>query len=37
MLANMGADVTFKRYAGMPHTISREELAEAKALLAKSL
>jgi len=37
VLANMGADVTLRRYPGMPHTISREEIAEAKAILAKTL
>jgi phospholipase/carboxylesterase len=37
VLANMGADVTLKRYPGMPHTIAREEIEEAKALIAKAL
>jgi len=37
VLTKMGADVTLKRYAGMPHTISREEISEARALLAKAL
>jgi len=37
VLANMGADVTLRRYPGMPHTISREEIAEAKAILMKTL
>jgi phospholipase/carboxylesterase len=36
-LAKMGAEVTLKRYPGMPHTIAREELAEAKALLTRAL
>ena len=37
MLASMGADVTLRRYPGMPHTVSREEIDEAKAILAKTL
>ena len=37
VLTKMGADVTLKRYAGMPHTISRQEISEARALLAKAL
>jgi len=37
VLANMGAEVTLRRYPGMPHTISREEIVEAKAILAKTL
>jgi phospholipase/carboxylesterase len=37
VLANMGAEVTLKRYPGMPHTIAREEVDEAKVLIAKTL
>jgi phospholipase/carboxylesterase len=37
VLANMGANITLKRYPGMPHTIAREEIEEAKALIAKTL
>jgi len=36
-LKEMGADVTLKRYPGMPHTISREEVEEAKLLIASAL
>jgi predicted esterase len=34
VLTRMGADVTFKRYPGMPHTITRAEIEEARKLLA---
>jgi predicted esterase len=37
VLANLGADVTLKRYPGMPHTIAREEIDEAKKLIARAL
>jgi len=37
VLENMGAEVTLKRYPGMPHTIDHEELAEAKELIARML
>jgi phospholipase/carboxylesterase len=37
VLTGMGADVTLKRYPGMPHTISREEITEAKALIVRTL
>jgi predicted esterase len=37
VLGNMGADVTLRRYPGMPHTVARDEIAAAKAILAKTL
>jgi predicted esterase len=37
VLANLGADVALKRYPGMPHTIAREEIDEAKMLIARAL
>jgi phospholipase/carboxylesterase len=37
VLTKMGADVTLQRYPGMPHTISREEIAAARAVIAKAL
>ncbi len=37
VLTGLGADVTLKRYPGMAHTISREEIAEAKDLIARTL
>jgi phospholipase/carboxylesterase len=37
VLTKMGAEVTLKRYPGMPHTISREEIEEARALISKIL
>ena len=37
VLTSMGADVTPRRDPGMPHTISREEIEEARALLAQAL
>lgn len=37
VLANMGADVMLKRYPGMPHTITREEIEEAKLLIARTM
>ena len=37
VLAKLGAEVKLKRYPGMPHTVSREELEEARALIAKTL
>jgi phospholipase/carboxylesterase len=37
VLSALGAEVVLKRYPGMPHTINREELAEAKRLIAKAL
>ena len=33
VMRQMGAEVTLKRYPGMPHTIAREEIAEAKKVL----
>ena len=35
VLTGMGAQVVLKRYPGMPHTVSREEIAEAKKLVAE--
>ena len=37
VLEKMGADVTLKRYPGMPHTIAREEIDQARALIARML
>ena len=37
VLSGLGAEVTLKRYPGLPHTISTEELAEARTLIAKAL
>lgn len=37
VLSKLGADVVLRRYPGMPHTISREEIAEAKRLIAAGL
>lgn len=37
VLADMGAEVTLKRYPGMPHTIAREEIAEATKLIGNAL
>ena len=34
VLRRMGAEVTARRYPGMPHTVNEEELAAARALLA---
>jgi predicted esterase len=34
---NLGAEVGLKRYPGMPHTIAREEIDQAKMLIAKAL
>jgi phospholipase/carboxylesterase len=34
VLSGMGADVTLRRYPGMPHTISRQEIEEARSLIA---
>ena len=36
VLSAMGADVLLKRYNGMPHTINREEIEEARGLLARA-
>ena len=33
LLLGMGAEVTIRRYPGMPHTISQQEIAEARAAL----
>jgi len=35
-LSAMGAEVVLKRYPGMPHTVSQEEIEEAKRLLARA-
>ncbi|MEI9975564.1 MAG: dienelactone hydrolase family protein [Ignavibacteriota bacterium] len=37
VLAKMGAEVTLRRYPGMPHTISRAEIDEARELMARLL
>jgi len=37
ILGGMGAEVTLQRYPGMPHTVSREEIEQAKKLLAAVL
>jgi phospholipase/carboxylesterase len=37
ILGGMGAEVTLKRYPGMPHTVSREEIEQAKKLIAAVL
>jgi predicted esterase len=37
VLSNMGADVTLKRYPGIPHTVTAEEIEEARLLIATSL
>jgi predicted esterase len=37
VLANLGAEVTLKRYPGIPHTIAREELDDARKLIARAL
>lgn len=37
VLAQMGADVMLRRYPGMPHTISRAELEQARSLFAGKL
>lgn len=37
VLAAMGAEVVLRRYPGMGHTISREEIAEAKRLIGEAL
>ena len=37
VLSNLGAEVTLKRYPGMPHTIAREELQEARLLIGRAL
>jgi predicted esterase len=37
VLGSMGADVTLRRYPGMPHTISREEIDAARTVIAKAL
>jgi predicted esterase len=34
ILRSLGADVTLRRYPGMPHTVSEDEIAEARKLLA---
>ena len=36
VLSALGADVLFRRYPGMPHTISRQELEEARRLLDRT-
>lgn len=35
VLAQMGADVTLRRYPGLPHTISYQEIEEARAVLTQ--
>ncbi|HVN04530.1 MAG TPA: dienelactone hydrolase family protein [Bryobacteraceae bacterium] len=37
VLSSIGAEVVLKRYPGMPHTINREEIDEARKLVARSL
>jgi phospholipase/carboxylesterase len=37
VLSALGADVLLRRYPGMPHTISRQELEEARGLLDRTL
>jgi predicted esterase len=37
VLTELGAQVTLKRYPGIPHTITREEIEEAKTILAGAL
>jgi phospholipase/carboxylesterase len=34
VLSRMGAEVTLRRYPGMPHTIARQEIEEARSLIA---
>ena len=34
ILRSLGAEVTLRRYPGLPHTISRDEIEEAKKLIA---
>jgi phospholipase/carboxylesterase len=34
VLRSLGAEVTLRRYPGLPHTISRDEIEEAKKLIA---
>ncbi len=36
VLSALGADVLLRRYPGMPHTISRQELEEARRLLDRT-
>jgi phospholipase/carboxylesterase len=36
VLAAMGAEVTLRRYPGMPHTVSRQEIEQARQLLART-
>ena len=36
ILAEMGAEVILKRYPGMPHTVSQQEIEEAKDLIARA-
>ena len=35
VLSGMGAEVTLRRYPGMPHTISRQEIEEARFVIAR--
>jgi predicted esterase len=37
VLAAMGAEVTLHRYPGMPHTVSRHEIEQARQLLVRTL
>jgi len=37
VLSSLGAEVVSKRYPGMPHTINRDEIEEARKLIAHSL
>jgi len=37
VLSALGAEVLLKRYPGMPHTISQEEIEEARKLIVKAL
>ena len=36
VLSAMGAEVVLRRYPGMPHTISQQEIEEAKKLILKT-
>jgi len=35
VLTTLGANVTLRRYPGMPHTINRDEIAEARKIIAR--
>ncbi len=36
VLTEMGADVTLRRYPGMPHTVNQDELDSARRLLRRA-